>query len=146
MIAGVRLLFSKFAWQIGAGVAAAALLTVTGFYIAAQVENRRVTELNTILDARISDPVTGYVVKLAQAETNVITVRTGLERQVAALRAAADAAEAKLHETEAALVIAQRESREAQRVAAEIMATRPQGETLEERILDVDARILESLK
>ena len=90
MITVIRALLSKFAWQIGAVSAGVALLTVSGFLIAAQVENRRVTELNNALDDRITNPATGYVVKLAQAQTNAITVTTALERQVADLKAAAE--------------------------------------------------------
>lgn len=146
MITVIRALLSKFAWQIGASVAVVALLTVSGFLVAAQVENHRVTELNNVLDARISDPVTGYVVRLAQAQTNAITVTTALERQVADLKDAAAVAEARLNQTEANLAAAQRESREARRQSAAIMATRPQGDTLEDRVLDVDARILETLE
>ena len=146
MITVIRALLSKFAWQIGASAAVVALLTVSGFLVAAQVENHRVTELNNVLDARISDPVTGYVVRLAQAQTNAITVTTALERQVADLKAAAAAADARLRETEANLATAQRESREARRQAAQILNPAPRGDTLEDRVLDVDARILDSLK
>ena len=146
MISAARLLFSKFGWQIGGAAAALSLIVVSGFLIAASVENRRITEENRVLDDRITNATTGYVVRLAQAETNVVTVRTALEKQVADLRATAEAAEARLRQTEVALADAQRETREARRAANEILRDRPQGETLEDRVLDIDQRILESLK
>lgn len=142
----IRTFLSKFGWQLGGVTAAIALVVASGFLIAAQVENRRLVEQNRVLDDAITNTTTGYIVRLAQAETNVVTVRTALEKQVADLRATADAAEARLRETEADLAQAQRETREARRAAAEILRDRPQGETLEDRVLDVDQRILESLK
>ena len=47
----------------------------------------------------ISDPETGYVVKLAQAQTNAITVTTALQRQVEDLKAKAAEDEARLRAT-----------------------------------------------
>jgi len=146
MLGAAKILFSKFAWQIGASAAAVALLVTSGFLIAAQVENHRVAELNRALDDRISNPSTGYVVKLAQAQTNTIQVKTALERQVADLRAKAAADAARLAATEARLQAAQRETAKARRDAAAMLARPPQGDTLEQRVLDVDGRLLEQLK
>lgn len=141
-----KLFLSKFAWQIGGVAAGVLLLVASGFLIAAQVENSRVTELNRALDDKITNPTTGYVVKLAQAQTNVITVKTALERQVSDLKASAERDRLRLAATEARLQAAQRESAQARRDAAKILATPPQGDTPVERYDDVDARLLEQLK
>lgn len=138
--------FSKFAWQIGAAGAALALLTVSGFLIAAQLENHRIASVNRQLDAQISDPKTGYVVRLAQAQTNTLQLKTGLERQVSDLKAKAAADAARLAETERLLKLAQADSRQARRQAADLLSRAPAGDTLEQRVLDADARILETLK
>ncbi len=142
----IRVFLSKFAWQIGALGAAVALLTVTGYLIAAQVENHRIASVNRQLDARISDPKTGYVVRLAQAETNTIQLKIGLERQVSDLKAKAAADAARLAETDRLLKAAQADSRAARRQAADLLSRAPAGDTLEQRVLDADARILETLK
>lgn len=136
----------KYAWQAGAGVAVVALLTTSGFLIAAKVENNRVTSLNRVLDDRITNPETGYIVLLEREQTNAQTTKRALETQVADLRAAAARDAARLAETERRLSAAQRETAQARRDAARIMATPPQGDTLEQRVLDVDARLLETLK
>lgn len=135
-----------FAWQIGAVAAGAALIVSSGFLVAAQVENRRITELNRVLDERITHPTTGYVVRLAQAQTNAETVKAALEKQVADLKLAAAQDAAKLAETERKLAAAQRDTEAARRQVAEFLSLPPQGDTLEQRIQDVDARFLEMLK
>lgn len=142
----IRAFFSKFAWQAGAVAAAVALLTVSGFLIAAQVENRRIAAVNRALDDRITNPKTGYVVKLVQAETNTAVVVAGLERQNAALKAKAAQDAARLAETTRLLATAQADSRVARREAAALLSRPPAGDTLEQRVLDADARILETLK
>lgn len=139
-------LLKPFAWRIGAVGAAVGLLLVSGLLISASVENRRISAVNRALDDRISNPRTGYVVRLAQSETNAKTLQTGLERQVTALRVKAEADAAKLAETERLLALAQADSRVARRRAADLTARAPVGETLEQRVLDVDGKVLESLR
>lgn len=138
--------FSRFAWRIGAGAALAALLIVSGFLIAAQVENHRLTRINAELDARISDPRTGYVVRLAQSETNVATTRSALQKQIRDLREQADRNARRLAESERQLIVAQRETAQARREAERLLRRPPDGVTLEDRINDVDARVLEGLQ
>jgi hypothetical protein len=146
MLAAAKLFLSKFAWQIGAVSAGALLLAASGFLIAAQLDNNRIAELNRTLDDRISNPVTGYVVKLAQAQTNVETVKQGLQRQVDGLKTKADADRKILAATEKKLAAAQIETAKARKLSAALLAEKPKGDTLEERVLDVDAKVLEMLK
>jgi len=129
-----------FAWQIGAVAAAGALVVASGFLIAAEVENRRVTELNRVLDTRISDPETGYVAKLAQAQTNTETVKMALEGQVKDLQKKAEEDAARLRETTLLLAAAQRDSAMVRKQVDDLLAFRPKD------IGEADAKVLEMLK
>lgn len=136
----------SFAWQIGAITAATALVVTSGFLIAAQVENNRIVALNQELDNRISNPKTGLVVSLAQAQTNAETVKVALTRQVDDLKIKAENDRKALAATTRLLAAAQVESSRARRQSADLMRADPKGATLEARVLDVDAKVLEMLQ
>lgn len=127
----------------GLGVA---LLAAGTFNVVQAIENRHLSSENTRLDTRINDPKTGYVVRVTQAETNVATCSTTITRQTNAIKlqgqqdAAIIAAVQKRYDVEHASRV------RAENSAAAFLAHKPQGATLQDRVLDVDAQILGDLK
>lgn len=132
--------------KIALGGVGAALVAALSFNVVQLVENRHLARDNTVLAAQINDPQTGYVVKLAQARTNVATCATAVERQNVIVReqsakgATAVAAVQKRYDTEHAARV------RAESAAAAFLARKPRGATLADRVKDVDAQILEDLK
>lgn len=133
-------------WKIGAIAAALALAAAAFFLFQAQMENRHLVTENTRLDARINDRTSGYVVQLAQATTNVKTLEAALNTQNERLREQATTSGQRLAELSATVTRIQRENQKLRTDATSLMATRPQGDTLEQRILDIDRRNLETLE
>lgn len=84
-------------------------------------------------------------IDLAQARSNVTVLEATIEDQNRAIREQAEAAAARIAATEVKLVAARAATRKAEaRVAALLTRPIPAG-TLEQRVLEVDARVLESL-
>jgi hypothetical protein len=133
-------------WK-AAGIGAVVILAVASFFLLqAQMENRSLTKLNNQLDARINNPATGYVVQLAQANTNVATLKTAVERQNVTIRTNAATADRQMAALNVALAGAERRNVGLRADAARILATPPKGNTLEQRVLDIDKRVLETLE
>ena len=133
-------------WK-AAGIGAVVILAVASFFLLqAQMENRSLTKLNNQLDARINNPATGYVVQLAQANTNVATLKTAVERQNVTIRTNAATADRQMVALNVALAGAERRNVGLRADAARILATPPKGNTLEQRVLDIDKRVLETLE
>ena len=129
------------------GIGAGVVLAIAAFFLfQAQMENRSLTKLNNQLDARINNPATGYVAQLAQANTNVATLKTAVERQNVTIRTNAATADRKLAALNVALAGAERRNVGLRADAARILATPPKGNTLEQRVLDIDKRVLETLE
>jgi len=130
---------------IGAGVVAALL----GFFlISAHLENKSLNTQKAELVDRIENPQTGYVARLAQANANVIELRTAIERQNVVIRqreGEAREAQANLESLRAQLREAQARSADLNRRLQRFLATKPQGATLEDRVNDIDRRVLEDL-
>ena len=132
--------------KIALGVGGAALLALGAHDVVQMVKVHRLTTVNAKLDTSIHDPKTGYIVKLTQAETNTGVCEAAIGRQNTAIRAQGtrDAA------TVAAVQVrydAEHAARErAEQSAAVILAHKPQGATVADRVNDVDAQILGDLK
>lgn len=109
-------------------------------------ENHHLSKEKKNLEALILDPKTGYVVKLTQAETNSETCKAAVIVQTAAIKsqgvkdARAIAAVQARYDTEHVARV------RAENSAAAFLAHKPQGVTLQDRVLDVDAQILGDLK
>lgn len=146
MIELLRRALTMIGWKGGTIAASFAMVVLGGFLVMAQLENRHLSKVNANLDALINDPKVGYVAKLAQAETNTATLKLGLERQRDSWKAEATKNARLLAETTARLAAAQDETRRAERQVGALLATKPRGATLEARVLDVDQRLLETLK
>lgn len=131
---------------IGAGIVAATL----GFLLfMSNMEKASLNEQKAELTDRIENPRTGYVARLAQANANVVELRTSIERQNTVIRqreGEARQAQAELERLRGELRTAQANSAELRQRLQRFMATRPQGDSLTERVNDIDRRVLEDLK
>lgn len=133
-------------WKLIGGAAGVALVVMTGMLVRSYVEKRSLIETNTELDRQINDPKTGFRVVLATEQANRANVEAGLERQNAALKTEAAATRVRLTTATRNLEAAQLRTLAAERQVAVLLATPPKGDTVAERVSDVDARVLEDLK
>lgn len=133
-------------WKLAAGGAVAVTLGLAATLVVVKIDNNQLANLNAQLDARINDPSTGYVARLAQATTNVETLKAALVEQNTVYQRKSDADAARLRETEAKLAVALIERAKIQKQVNAFLAIKPRGNTLEDRVLDVDTRLLEMLK
>lgn len=134
---------SNLGWKVGA-IGAVALNLVIGFFmISAQIERDAVEKQRDQLQLAINDPVTGYVARLTTAQNNVATLKKEVERQNETIRNNAALAAERLARTKAELALAQRESSRLQKQVDAFLAQKIEGDTLEERVLDVDRRAME---
>lgn len=133
-------------WKLGAVAATASLIAVSGLLAYAQIRNYHLVAVNAELDSRINDPATGLLVTVAQCRTNAATAIGAVEQQNAALETQAAESKRALASTTAQLATAQRATRAAENSVAVLLSRPPAGDTLEDRIRDVDARLLETLK
>ena len=127
---------------IGAGVVC---LVLSALLLSSTFENRSLVQQRNALALQITDPNTGFVARLAQANTNVETYKTALETQRKSFEAKAAEREAVLADTQQRLEAAQATSRAMQLKLDRFLATKPQGSTLDERVRDIDRRALSEL-
>jgi hypothetical protein len=133
-------------WKLAAGAGIVSILIISGFLAYAQIENRHLAAVNGQLDSRINDPKTGLLVTVAQCHTNAATAVGAVKQQNTALVEQSKKDQAALTETTRLLAIAQAQTKKAEAQAAVLLATKPRGATLEARVKDVDARLLETMK
>ena len=132
-------------WKIGT-VGAGIVCAVLMFFLATSAsENRALTAQRTLLSEQINDPKTGYVVRLAQAATNVETLKVALVTQRRSFEQQADVRNAALRQSEERLRVAQALTRGMEVKLTRFLATKPQGTTLEDRVRDIDARAMSEL-
>ena len=132
----------KFALGGGAVVLAAALT----FNVVQLIENRSLSHDKTELTARIDDPSTGYVVRLSQARTNVEQCKAAVDTQNVKTRDLSKASSATVAAVQRQYDVEHAGRLRAESAAAVILARQPRGNTLAERVSDVDAQILGDLK
>ena len=133
-------------WKFATAGAALIALGLSLALLNASIENRSLTKQITVAEKRINDPKTGLVVRLAQAETNVVTVRVALTRQNEQLKQHSAQAEARLALLSAQLSDTQRRNRRNLDKINKLMALPPQGPQPIDRYEDIDRRLVESLK
>lgn len=122
-------------WIIG-GVSTLAL-SVALFFSHAEVNHLR---------DEIDNPKTGYVVRLAQSETNTHACQTALDDQNNQWQAKSDADEARLAVMAKAYESNRAATDAANRAVGAFLAHRPAGATLLERYESVDAQVLGDLR
>lgn len=134
--------FTGQLWKLATGAAAVALLVLGFMLTTSYLQNRDLSKQRDVLSARINDPATGYIAKLAQARTNVETLKVEVERQNAAYDKLSVESQAALKAAQARLAAAQAETRALERKVAGFLATAPKGATLDERVRDIDERAM----
>lgn len=132
-------------WKIAASLAAVCSIVLSALLLSSYFENRELAMQRTELSKQINDPKTGFVVRLAQANTNVETLKVALDAQRKSFEGKAREREAVLAESERKLAAAQAKSRAMQLKLDRFLATKPQGTTLDERVRDIDQRMLAEL-
>ncbi|MDR7062002.1 MULTISPECIES: hypothetical protein [unclassified Sphingopyxis] len=97
-------------------------------------------------DKQLNDPKTGYVARLTTCKANNQILSVGIDRQNASIATNAARGAAAVADATRSVADAQVKTAEAQRKATAILNTQPSGDTACAKVLDVDARLLESLK
>lgn len=130
-------------WKLATIVAGVLNLVIGGFLVTSYVENRAISNQRDALQRSITDPKTGYVARLTQAQNNVATLTEQIKQQNVAYRELSAQSAAKLADTKQRLAAAQRETARMQARIDAFMKQKIEGDTLEERVLDVDRRAVE---
>ncbi len=133
-------------WKIATGVAGLSTIVAAGFLLSAQIENRHLRKIGSELEQRINAPGTGYVSQVAQATTNVAQLKTAIAHQRVLFETAAKADRDRLARLEADIRQVRIANNKLRADSAAIAKTPPHGDTLEARVLDIDARVLETLE
>jgi glycosyltransferase A (GT-A) superfamily protein (DUF2064 family) len=135
-------------WKL-ATAGAAVLTAILGvFLFMSHLETKQLTAQRNKLIAQIEDPKTGFVARLTQANANVETLQDAVKVQNVKLQEQAVAAESdkrRLAALRVELATAQKETAAMQLRLNHFLATKPQGDTLDARVRDIDKRILEEL-
>lgn len=137
--------FTGQLWKVATGGAALVALVLSALLLSSYFENRNLVTQRNTLTASINDPKTGYIAQLAQARTNVETLKVEVASQNAAYTKLSADSQARLAASEKQLAAAQAQTRAMEKKVDGFLATEPQGATLEDRIQDIDNRALQEL-
>lgn len=133
-------------WKGGAVLAAIISVVLAGFLAKTTYDKNQIEDQRAKLEQKITDPVTGYIARLRTSENNVITLKAAVERQNTIYRQQSEASAKELNRLRAELRVAQAERVALQARVNGLLRKPIVGNTLEERVLDVDKQILEDLK
>jgi hypothetical protein len=103
-----------------------------------------VVQNHTIGDLR--DEITVCAANLTTSQDNEKRLEGAISDQNAAIKSLSDESASRLATANAALIEAKKQTRDAQMRAGVLLKTPIRGSTLEQRVLDVDAKVLEGLK
>lgn len=142
----MRELFTGQWWKLAFGLAALTSVVIGVLLVKSQIENRVIVADKQKLERQITDPKTGYIARLTQAQANNVVLEHSVATQNAAMKKLKDDSAAKLLETQRQLAAVQAENRDIMAKMHQFMAQKPRGATVEERVVDVDKRFLETLK
>lgn len=142
---GVPIPGGAMLWKIATGGAAILALVLGFFLLTTTLENRSLTKQRDKLSLSITDPNTGYIARLTQSRTNVVTLEGAIKTQNEAYEKQSKAAQAELARLKKELSAAQAETRASERRLSQFLATKPKGNTLAERVTDIDNRVLKDL-
>lgn len=144
--AAIKGLLGAQIWKLTTFAAGLGCVVLTGYLIAARVENSHLTHANAVLSDRIDNPKTGYVASMAQCHTNTLTYDAALKMQNAAVEAQSNRDKAALDAANAALAAAQSRIAVLQNRAAAMLDYKPVGADNCARTQDVIAKYVGSLK
>lgn len=135
-------MFTGQLWKGATAGATVIAVVLIGLLISSYFVNRDISRQRDALSAQINDPTTGYVAQLAQARTNVETLKVEVQRQNAAIDQLSQDSQRRLAEAERRLAAAQAYATRVERQLAGFLATGPSGATLEDRVRDIDERAM----
>lgn len=133
-------------WQIGAVGASLLALTLGIALIFQMGETRSAEQQRDTLSDQINNEETGFVVRLDRCRSNNATLKTAIEDQNDAIEQLTTETEARLTASEAAVSNAEQRAAAAEDRAWRLRHTQPQGETMCDRVIEVDEMVLESLQ
>jgi hypothetical protein len=136
----------SFAWQIGCGAAVALAIVLGWHLIQAKLEVRRLSTSVAVLTDRIENPKTGYIVQLARAQSNIATLKSGIQDQNDKFAAWQAEGERQMAATERALKAARSEVARLQARSDGTLRYVPKGDDVCERIEDIRRHYLEGLQ
>ncbi|WP_242136997.1 hypothetical protein [Sphingomonas sp. TREG-RG-20F-R18-01] len=145
-MSGILDILTGWKWKIAVGAGGLVLAAAAFFLLQAQLENRHLTKQVTQLEGRINDRTTGYVAQLAQATTNVKQLSVALDTQNEKLKTQAAQSGAELARLNAQISVIQHDNLRLKANSASLMNHDIKGDTLEQRVGDVDRALLETLK
>lgn len=137
-----KLFLARFGLKILGGLAGIGVIVLAFLLVVEKAETRHLSKVNE----RLTGDLAQARRDLAQAQTNVLTVRAALDRQNAALENLRIEGRRRIAAAEARLAEAQRNRADAERRAARIASSPPQGATDCEQLLDIDRRVTENLR
>lgn len=132
-------------WKLATGGAALLAVVLSAFLMSSYFENRDLMAQRNELTRQINDPKTGFVARMAQAQTNIETLKAAVESQNDAYQRLSNESTARVNGLRAEVLAAQKRERIVTEKLQQFLATKPQGATLEERIADIDRRALSEL-
>jgi|GEM_PF-6838338 len=133
---------SAIKWQIISGVAGVSLLAATGGLIYSRIEIRH---LRNVV-AKLTTKIKTVEADLATETTNRANLETAIARQNAEWQRQSTAAATRLATTQQKLEAAQVAARKARARATAMLTIPLNGDTVCERVMDADRRVLESLQ
>lgn len=146
-MSGVPKLVAGFSlWKGGAILAAIITVVLAGFLAKTTYDKNKIEEQRVELQKRIEDPVTGYIARLRTSENNVVTLKAAIIKQNTVYREQSVAAGKELNRLRGELKLAQAERASLQARVNGLLGKPIKGNTLEERVTDVDKQVLEDLK
>jgi uncharacterized protein involved in exopolysaccharide biosynthesis len=134
-----------FFWKAATGAAGVLALVLATLAMTTYFENRSITKQRNELSAQINDPVNGYIAQLTRLKQDNAELHASLDDQSAEVRRLSEESQRRLDAAQAQLAAALRDQRRLEGKLAGFMATGPQGSSFEERVRDIDTRVMEEL-
>ena len=132
-----------FSWKLATGAAGVLSVVLSGMLIVASLENRQIAKHRDELITAIQDPHTGYAARLAQSNTNIATLTEAIKTQNSELDKLSSKSMAMRLHSEQQLALLATENSKLQKSLAKFLDTVPSGNTVCEKLEDVDRRAVE---
>lgn len=133
-------------WKLATAGLAAVSIGLGVYTAVVSLDRARIEVERKSLEQQIQDPKTGYVARLAQAETNVVTARAAVDQQNATLQSKSAADAAALADLSKQVAQANAATAAANTKIDRLLKTPLAGADACARMNDADKRLLETLK
>ncbi len=133
------------AWQLGTIAACAVAIALGSALVAEKIDHARTEHARAGLYDQVYTPGTGYLARNTQLTTNLATCSGSLDRQSDAIDRLAADSKAALVESEKSLITARAATAAAERRIGVLLRPLAAADSCA-RVIEMDARLLESLK